>query len=159
MSEVTLSLPVISNQNIVLTEQEARDVFIFFWPERKSAIQSMTVDSDARRYAQALLIVAVDASYLIGFLDKLLNAIVRRKPGASVQALVKKITRNYVKHWWKHATQNQLTDAKIYETVRATIALKQRTRFEMLLAGIAALPMVLLSFDVAELNAGNLVWV
>lgn len=159
MSDVSLSLPVISDQNVVLTDQEAKEVFVFFWPERKRAIEGMSMNLDARRYAQALLIVAVDASYLVGFVDILINAIIRKKPGASVRALVKKITRKYVKHWWNHATEEDLTDAKIYDSVRATIALKQKSRFEMLLAGIASLPRELPSFAVSDLSAGNLVWI
>ncbi len=72
---------------------------------------------------------------------------------------MKKITRKYVKHWWNHATEEDLADAKIYDSVRATIALKQKSRFEMLLAGIASLPMVLPSFAVSDLSPGNLIWV
>ncbi|GGY81519.1 hypothetical protein [Marinobacter zhanjiangensis] len=159
MSEVSLSLPVISDQNIVLTDQEAREVFVFFWPERKRGIEGMSMNLDARRYAQALLIVAVDASYMVGFVDILINAIIRKKPGASVRSLIKKVTRKYVTHWWKRATEEDLTDAKIYDTVRASIALKQKSRFEMLLAGIVSLPRELPSFAVSDLAAGNLVWV
>lgn len=159
MSQVSLSLPVISDQNVVLTDQEARDVFVFFWPERTQAIERMALDINARRYAQALLIVAVDASYLVGFVDILVNAIIRRKPGARVQALIRKITRKYVQHWWKNATEEDLLDPKIYDTVRRTIALKQKTRFEMLLAGIASLPAMLPSFEVADLGAGNVIWI
>ncbi len=77
MSDVSLSLPVISDQNVVLTDQEAREVFVFFWPERKCAAEGMSMNLDARRYAQALLIVAVDASYLVGFVGILINAPVR----------------------------------------------------------------------------------
>ncbi|SET96041.1 hypothetical protein SAMN04487962_1742 [Marinobacter segnicrescens] len=159
MSDVSLSLPVISDQNVVLTYEEAREVFVFFWPERKRAIEEMSINLDARRYAQALLIVAVDASYMVGFVDILINAIIRKKPGASVRALIKKVTRKYMRHWWKHATEEDLTDAKIYDTVRATVALKQKSRFEMLLAGIASLPRELPSFEVSDLTSGNLVWV
>ncbi|PSF09216.1 hypothetical protein C7H09_08085 [Marinobacter fuscus] len=159
MGDVSLSLPVIIDQNVVLTEQEAKEVFIFFWPERKHAIEGMTINLDAKRYAQALLIVAVDASYLIGFIDILINAIIRKKPGASVQALVKKISRKYVKHWWNYASEEDLGDAKVYDSVRATIALKQKSRFEMLLAGIVSLPRKLPSFATSGLSAGNLVWV
>ena len=72
---------------------------------------------------------------------------------------MKKITRHYVKHWWKHATEEDLADAKTYDTVRASVALKQKSRFEMLLAGIASLPGELPSFAVSGLSAGNLVWV
>lgn len=159
MSGVSLSLPIISDNNVVLSDQETRDVFAFFWPQRKSAIENMPVNINVRRYAQALLIVAIDASYLIGFIEKLVDVILRRKPGASIQVLVRKLTQKYVKHCWKHATQANLSDAKVYDTVRQVIALKQKSRFEMMLAGIAAIPSVLPSFDVPALTAGNIVWV
>lgn len=159
MSSVSLNLPVISDDNVVLSEQEAKEVFVFFWPQKKQTIGKMSAGINERRYAQALLIVAVDASYLMGFVEQLVDVLLRRKPGTSIQTLVKKLTRKYVKHWWEHVTQENLSDAKVYDTVRQTTALKQKTRFEMMLLGIAALPQALLALDMPSANTGSLAWV
>ena len=73
----------------------------------------------------------------MGFLDILVDTLMRRKPGTSIQTLVKKLLRRYVKHWWKCATEDDLRDAKIYGTVRLGIALKQKHRMDLLISGLA----------------------
>jgi len=159
MATITLILPVISDSELVFDATETREILRFFWPSDASSIARMTISNDVRRFAQALLIVAVDASYAIGFLDILVNVLFRRKPGASIRSLVRKLTRRYVRHWWKHATADDLREAKIYDTVRATIALKQRHQFELFRNGLAATgrPRATLAFS--SHTSTNLVWI
>ena len=137
MSSVVLALPHIDEANLVFDESETREILAFFWPHSLAAITGLTITTELRRYAQGLLIVAVDASYAMGFLDILVNVLTKRKPGTSIKNLVKKLVKKNVKHWWKHASDNDLRDAKVYETVRGAIALKQKGVFEMYVNGIA----------------------
>ncbi|MFO7787986.1 MAG: hypothetical protein R6W87_09500 [Halospina sp.] len=136
MSSKTLSLPDIPDSKVVLNEREAREVLAFFWPSKKPVIKTATMTMDLRRYAQALLVVAIDGSYLLGFVHILFNVVFRRKPGTSIRKLITKVTRKSTKHWWKHATEDDLEDPRIYETVRVAIAGKQKPRVEKGLNGL-----------------------
>jgi hypothetical protein len=134
---MVLVMPKIEKINLVFNESETREILAFFWPSQMSSIQSLVITDTIREFAQGLLIVAVDASYAMGYIDVIINVMIKRKPGSSVKSLVTKLVKKNVKHWWKHATQKDLLDAKIYETVRAAIALKQKTQFYMYLDGLA----------------------
>lgn len=138
MDKLSLALPHLTTSELVFTDDEIKEIFCFFWPQRRTEIERLAVTDDPRRYGQALLIIAVDATYSMGFIDMLVNAIMRRKPGTSIKSLVRKLTRKYVKHWWNHASRKDLRDPKVYDTVRATIALKHRSRLELMLNGLAA---------------------
>lgn len=139
MGSILISYPDISDADLVFDESEATDILRFFWPGLNDKIASMIVTTDTRRFAQTLLIAAVDASYAMGFIHGLANVITRRKPGTSLKVLVKKLARRYMKHWWKHATQEDLLDAKIYESVRQSVAAKNKPGMEHRLEGLARL--------------------
>ncbi|MES1948531.1 hypothetical protein C84B14_14356 [Salinisphaera sp. C84B14] len=135
---VTLQLPNISDRNLVFGVSETREIFLFFWPSRRSAIQGLAIKNEHRRYAQALLIVAIDASYTVGYVEILVNTLFRKMPRFNVGRFAAELGRRFTAHWWKHATRADLRDARIYDTVRASIALKQRGRFELLLNSLAS---------------------
>jgi hypothetical protein len=158
MTAITLSLPIIADSELAFDEAETREILLFFWPMESSSIERMVITNNVRRFAQALLIVAVDASYAIGFIDILINALLRRKPGSSITSLVRKVTKKYVKHWWKHATEDDLREAKIYDTVRATIALKQRTQYELFRNGLAATNRASSTLTLSRELSSNLTW-
>ncbi|MDH2433802.1 hypothetical protein QCD60_14610 [Pokkaliibacter sp. MBI-7] len=136
MGSVTFVLPKIAAADLVFDAAETREILAFFWPHQ-TTIASLAITDSVREFAQGLLIVAVDASYAMGYIDILVNVLIKRKPGSSIKSLVTKLVKKNVKHWWKHAQQKDLLDAKIYETVRATIALKQKTQLDMYLNGLA----------------------
>lgn len=95
----------------------------------------MTVSTEARRFAQALFVAAIDASSALGWVDTLFASVSRP---ANLSALGKKLARNFVKHWWKNAKVKDLDNVKIYDTVRETVARNFRTSMDVLLAELTA---------------------
>lgn len=159
MSETTLSLPDIPDSRVVLNEREAREVLAFFWPSKKPVIRTTTMTMDLRRYAQALLVVAIDGSYLLGFVQILFEVVFRQKPGASIKKLIGKVARKSTKHWWKHATEQDLEDPRIYETVREAIAWKQRSKVEQRLNHIPVTSRGRPTIEFGNVEPGEQVWV
>lgn len=95
----------------------------------------MAVTTGARQLAQTILISAIDASYAMGWIEALFRTV--SKP-ANLAGLGKKLAKNFVKHWWKHARVKDLENVKIYETVRMTVARQFRSDARMFLEGISA---------------------
>lgn len=114
---------------------------------------------DLRRYAQALLVVAIDGSYLLGFVQILFNVVFRQKPGTSIKKLIGKVTRKSTKHWWKQATERDLEDPRIYETVRVAIAGKQKPKVEQRLNGIPVTSRGRSRIEFGNIEPGEQVWV
>ncbi|PXF29171.1 hypothetical protein WH50_22055 [Pokkaliibacter plantistimulans] len=137
MGSVTFVLPKIAAADLVFDAADTREILAFFWPRQTTAIDHLAITDSVREFAQGLLIVAVDASYAMGYIDILVNVLIKRKPGSSIKSLVTKLVKKNVRHWWKHAQQKDLLDAKVYETVRSAIALKQKTQLDMYLNGLA----------------------
>jgi hypothetical protein len=121
MSSISIAPPNdISDVQLVFGEDETRRILVFFWPYLSSKINALNIDTEVRRFAQSILIAAIDASYAMGFVHKLFTTITN--PRGGLKAMGKKLARSYVKHWWKHTKQTDLQDARIYETVRNAVA-------------------------------------
>jgi hypothetical protein len=135
MGSILISVPDMADGDLVFDETETKQILKFFWPHKSADIDGMTIDNDARRLAQSALIAAIDASYAMGFIDALGRTIVR--PGSGIKSLAKKLGRKFIKHWWKHATQRNLEDVKIYDSVKVTIASKLKFRIDATLQGVA----------------------
>jgi hypothetical protein len=133
-------VPDLSDDELIYDETETRQILSFFYPGSANQITAIQVDNEARRLAQTMLIAAVDGSYAMGFVDDLfatLTSVIKR-PNRSLKALGAKLARKFVTRWFKHATQSDLQDFKIYETVRVDVARTLRTRFDLLLLGQSA---------------------
>jgi hypothetical protein len=145
MSSILLTPPNdIQDIQLIFDDDETRQILIFFWPEKSNNINSLSISTGVRRFAQSILIAAIDASYAMGFIDRLFTTITN--PRGGLKAMAKKLARSYVKHWWKHTQQIDLQDARIYETVRAAVARNFRTPIEEFVQGVASvhLPNVML---------------
>ncbi|MBO9646936.1 MAG: hypothetical protein J7605_00380 [Variovorax sp.] len=138
MSVTFSTLPILEEAELIFDASETRTILSFFWPERSGDIANLSIGTGGRRFAQQLLIVAVDASYAMGFVDILANAFVVRRPSAPMSMVIKKLARGYAKHWWKHATRKNLEDAAIYNSVRLAVARNFGSELEMFLGGIEA---------------------
>lgn len=135
MPSVIITPPVIEESQLLFDEKETIAIFSFFWPDKAAAFNEMTVTTGARQLAQTILIAAIDASYAMGWVDALFRSV--SKP-TNLAGLGKKLAKNFVKHWWKHAKVKDLENVKIYETVRRSVALKFLTDVNMFLHGLSA---------------------
>jgi hypothetical protein len=127
-----VAVPDFSDSELVFDDDETKLVLKFFYPSSGAAIDNMTVNTDAKRFAQTLLVGAIDASYAIGYIQALGKTVVR--PGSGVRSLARKLASRFVAHWFKHATKEDLLEVKIYDSVRNSIAGSVRTGFNLILA-------------------------
>lgn len=129
MGSYLVSVPVLANRELVFDENETRQILKFFYPADVPGISRMTVAEETRWLAQAMLVAAIDGSYapaLVGSLDK---TAVRPAPG--MRSLVNKLARRCGVHWFKHATQDDLFDARIADSVRTAVGLALASRFRI----------------------------
>lgn len=127
MGSIIITVPDILDSELIYGEAETRQILRFFWPQQSDAIEAMPITNDARQFAQGLLVAAVDASYAMGFIAALAKTVVR--PGSGIRVLVRKLAKRFVRHWWKHATRDDLLDARIYESVRRDLAWYFKSHF------------------------------
>ena len=130
-----MNIPDIPDTNLIYDETESRQILKFFWPDLSPRIDALAIDNQARRLAQTALIAAIDGSYAMGYIEVLFKGLSR--PNKSLPALARKLARNATRHHFKHATQDDLQDVRIYETIRTDIGNALRTRFKLLLDGVA----------------------
>lgn len=133
---ILVTLPEVQEADLVFNEEETRDILKYFWPSHSAHIDAMAVSIGTRRLAQGLLIAAIDASYGLGFVEALFTTVA--KPGRSLASMGRKLARKYVKHLWKHASESELQNARIYEAVRKAMAFQFKYLLEAQLNGVAA---------------------
>lgn len=49
----------------------------------------------------------------------------------------RRLGRNFINHWWQHATQRDLLGAEIYDYVRSSVAYHLRRTLDVFLDGLA----------------------
>jgi hypothetical protein len=133
---VLIHVPKLSDGEIFIDEDEARIIFKFYWPDSATQIASMQISTEARRFAQQVLIAGVNASYALGYIDILFNSL-GSGPKGGVKSILKKLSKNSAKHWFKNASGKNLQSLEIYEAARKEIARSKRTDFLSFLLGIA----------------------
>ncbi len=84
------------------------------------------------------MVEAVDASYALGFL-KIVYDVFYMKPPTEFRKALAKFGKKAATYWFKHVTAIDLTNAKIYDSVRVSIARNFRSDFEYVLSGGSAM--------------------
>ena len=133
MKSINVVVPELSDAELIFDDGETRQILKFFWPEKADDIDKAPMSNDLRRLAQTMLIAAVDASYAMGWVDATFRSLTR--PGAGIKSLCQKLARRCAKHWFKHATQRDLMEAKIYLIVRRQLANSLKARLDSILYG------------------------
>ncbi|MBB5019299.1 hypothetical protein HNQ59_002597 [Chitinivorax tropicus] len=129
----------------------------FFWPNLSLRIQSLTISVNVRRFAQQLLITAIDATYAMGYIEAVFQSLTSRKLPKNVKDLCLKLAKNAGKHWWKHTKGQDLEDTPIYESVRSRIAqLYASTMGEYLEGSLAAIKLP--PFHIAKNTVVPVMW-
>jgi hypothetical protein len=110
-----------SDNELLFDEKETRVILKFiFEPADFDFIESLTMSDSIRGFTQGLLVEAIDASYAIGFVDAIFRSTTNPTKGAL--AIIKEFSKKALKHWFKHATVNDLQKVKVYDFVRLHIA-------------------------------------
>jgi hypothetical protein len=111
-----------------LDNQQAFDVLRFFF-QHNASINISQITIEDRAFAQALLVEAVDASFHMGFIESIFTSAMSLSP--SVKDIIKDLLRYAAQSWFRHATGRDMSDPKIYESVRATLVRNFRTVWSM----------------------------
>lgn len=112
---------------IIITPDEARDIYRFMFKEHAEIMATLEKKKELQHFhmefAQALLVEALDRTYDAGFLEALFKSMTDKKRTInSAKKLLQKFGKKAFKHWFKHATEDDLwDDPEIYETVRVFI--------------------------------------
>ena len=135
MGSILVSVPDISDSELIYSEEESKQILKFFWPSLIADVDQITINNDARRLAQTALIAAIDGSNAMGFVDALFSSITRRNK--NIASLAKRLAQNFTRQLWKNSQRQDLENAKIYESVRASVARALKWRIEMIRSGLA----------------------
>ncbi|HEY5801031.1 MAG TPA: hypothetical protein VIT92_12475 [Burkholderiaceae bacterium] len=121
-----------SEQELIFDEQETREILTFFFRYARERIANISINDEARNFAQGLLVEAIDATYALGYIQIVLQTYYN--PGQGIKKILMKIARKAAHHWFKHAQSTHLTKAKISERVRDRLALNFKSEIELLLS-------------------------
>lgn len=133
MGAIAIAVPDFPDAQLIFNADETREILRFFWPARSGDINKATVGNGLRRFAQTVLIVAVDASYPIGFLKSLLGG--AATPPALAR-LVGKLAWSGSRNWFSHATAKDLRHARIARAALMDVTWQYATQFTQYLEGV-----------------------
>jgi len=119
-----MSLRKFDPSEILLTDQEAWQVLVFFFGGNASTMPSRLTDND-KSFAQALLLEAVDASDKISWIQTLWQASIN--PNSGVKSILKKLAKKALREWLESLKPEDLADAKIYIMVKNQLTLNWRS--------------------------------
>jgi hypothetical protein len=121
---------------LVLSPEETLAVYRFFWPDKNfSGIGALT-DKD-REFAQALLVEAIDASCTMGIVEDIYNRFFMKIPGSFkdiAKSAVKIAAKAIAARWFGRCRLTDPSKARIYESIRRTLARNFRTVIELRLS-------------------------
>lgn len=137
---VLVTPPDIPDSLLLFNEGETRQIFKFFWPHLCERIDAIEITDERRRLAQQLLIVGIDSSYALGFIAQLKGMLSPQRSFTGLAVMGGKLAAHHIKHWWKHATQNDLKKPRVAEAVRATIADNFRIKIDEAVENASARP-------------------
>ena len=137
MSGKSVMLKQFSHSELILSEEETKEVlkFIFKGFVGEGQIDKLRITDTVRGFAQGLLIEAIDASYALGFVEAIFSA--SANPTAGAKKVLKSFGKKALKHWFKHATAENLMEVKIYEIVRNVLARNFKTELQLMINGLA----------------------
>ena len=122
------TLKKFSGDEIVLSNQEAWQVLVFFFGGNAGISPAALTDND-RSFAQALLLEAIEASEAMSWIETLYNSAMKLKP--DVKDILKSMAKKFVKDWFKKATKKTLEDPTIYQSIKNSLTRNWRSAWEI----------------------------
>ncbi|MCM5679572.1 hypothetical protein M8A51_08505 [Schlegelella sp. S2-27] len=141
MTIVLMTPPDVSQADLLFDETETRSILGFYWPQYAGKLGELEINDAVRLFAQQLLIVGVDSSYALGFMEQLMKMYLQPRSGfTGLKSMGMKLARRYLQHWWRHATQKDLENPRVAEAVRSTVARNFGTDIGLLVNNAAYVP-------------------
>jgi hypothetical protein len=127
MADSDLYLRHFTKQEFLVQPQEAQSILKFFFGDNLPSVEQLT-DEDVG-FAQALLLEAIDKSYAMNYVEEIFDSFYGKMPQSYsvIKGMIKRFVEAAAKNWWDHATGKDLTDPKIYVSVRAMISANFRS--------------------------------
>lgn len=117
-----VKLKQFTDRELVINQAEAASILEFFFGGPPLSPNAVT--NDDRKFAQALIVEAINASFQMGFVAALFKSTAKVPSGP--KAVIKKFLSESAKHLWKYRSredlQEMMKEPVIYESVRATLA-------------------------------------
>lgn len=135
MSGNFITLRNFNESELIFDDVETKEILRFFFQHHQQRIDVVAITTALRNFAQGLLVEAVDATYALGYIEILLTTF--HKPGGGIKKALMKIGKKAARHWFKHATDRSLHNAKIAEAVRRQLSYAFATSMKELLDGVA----------------------
>ncbi|MDX9839544.1 MAG: hypothetical protein RBT39_18450 [Azoarcus sp.] len=135
MSGGFVTLRNFSEHELNFDDAETKDILKFFFQHHRQRIDAATVTTALRNFAQGLLVEALDATYALGYVEILLTTFYN--PGSGMKKVLMKAGRKAARHWFKHATDRDLHNAKVADAVRRQLSYAFATSMREILDGVA----------------------
>jgi hypothetical protein len=123
-----MELRKFSGPEIVLNQQQAWQVLVFFFGGNAGAVPGWLTDND-RSFAQALLVEAVDASYQISWIQTLMTSALT--PNPSITGILAHLALKAGRDWLQSRNPANFKDAKIYKMVKDQLTLNWRSAWQI----------------------------
>lgn len=116
-----MELSRFADSEVVLSPEDGYATIRFFFGQCTLPPQQLTLGD--RKFAQALLVEGVNATYEMKYVEIIFDNFFLRVPPdfQNLPKLLEKVVKASAKNWWTHATEEDLRNPKIYETVRRQI--------------------------------------
>jgi hypothetical protein len=127
----TATLRHFTSDELLFDQEQTFTILRYFGLE--PGIQAASLNDEDRSFAQALLVEAVDASYVMGYVNIIFDTFYM-KPAVSfdkVKEMTKEFLKKVAEHWFEHATKDNLRDPKIYENVRVRLQSVARSAWKI----------------------------
>jgi hypothetical protein len=119
------------SDELLLTQQEAWQVLVWFFGGNASIVPGWITDDD-RSFAQALLVEAIDASADIGIIRRIWESTVM--PPMTIKSLLFKIAKAGGRILWDqlhHSTVKDFEHARIYRMVKDRLTINFRSAWRI----------------------------
>jgi hypothetical protein len=117
-----------SKDEIYLSPDDARLILKFFFgTDRLPPVEQLT--GDDMGFAQALLLEAIDSSYAMSYVQEIFEVFYGKVPAefSGLKDMIKEFVKKAAKTWFDHASGKDLSNPKIYMSVKSTLTANFRS--------------------------------
>ncbi len=121
---------------IIITPDQAQRILVFFFGSNVPPTEQLKDDDVA--FAQALLLEAIDKSYAMGYVHAIFDTFYGKVPTSPdwIKDAIEDFAKKAAKNWYVHATGKDLSNPKIYISVRGQIISNFQSVWQMRMQGL-----------------------
>jgi hypothetical protein len=116
-----------TKDEIYISPEDARTILRFFFGADVPPAEQLTIEDQG--FAQALLLEAIDSSYAMSYVQEIFDAFYGKIPTefSAIKDMIKDFVKQASKTWFDHATGKDLSNPRIYMSVKNRIAANFRS--------------------------------